>query len=230
MPVRLPKHLWPTEGMTKKEKLLVMKERQAWLAHWVRQRLGHEGYTFGESLKLPGSFAFHAKTKDAELRVGIKTATDRWVGVPRQPNGEWGLLSAVDVVFVVTVSPVKNPKALQIYEFAPAAIIEKATKVYAKAAAVKQTGFQWIPLDHHEGRSGTSMAAGPLGPVGRLIVEEEIEWIEHEDDPRLSEANRQSTKDDDPDRGQPLTISEAKRRLALAFGVRPDAIEITIRG
>ena len=28
----------------------------------------------------------------------------------------------------------------------------------------------------------------------------------------------------------PLTISEAKRRLALTFGVLPDAIEITIRG
>ena len=28
----------------------------------------------------------------------------------------------------------------------------------------------------------------------------------------------------------PLTIAEAKRRLALTFGVLPDAIEITIRG
>lgn len=28
----------------------------------------------------------------------------------------------------------------------------------------------------------------------------------------------------------PLTIAEAKRRLALHFGVEPDDIEITVRG
>ncbi|MDB6009735.1 MAG: hypothetical protein JWL65_1985 [Gammaproteobacteria bacterium] len=33
-----------------------------------------------------------------------------------------------------------------------------------------------------------------------------------------------------PGDDSPLTIAEAKRRLALTFGVLPDAIEITIRG
>jgi hypothetical protein len=44
-------------------------------------------------------------------------------------------------------------------------------------------------------------------------------------------ANRGLLSDERPPGGDsPLTISEAKRRLALTFGVLPDAIEITIRG
>jgi len=31
-------------------------------------------------------------------------------------------------------------------------------------------------------------------------------------------------------RGSPLTMAEAKKGLALTFGVKPEAIEITIRG
>jgi hypothetical protein len=44
-------------------------------------------------------------------------------------------------------------------------------------------------------------------------------------------ANRGAQPDErPPDDAAALTIAEAKRRLALTFGVLPDAIEITIRG
>lgn len=43
-------------------------------------------------------------------------------------------------------------------------------------------------------------------------------------------ANGEAPNEPPPGDDSPLTIAEAKRRLALTFGVLPDAIEITIRG
>ena len=43
-------------------------------------------------------------------------------------------------------------------------------------------------------------------------------------------AEKEAPKADSPDGATPLTIPEAKKGLALTFGVPPEAIEITIRG
>jgi hypothetical protein len=43
-------------------------------------------------------------------------------------------------------------------------------------------------------------------------------------------AQPESREVEGPPAAVPLTISEAKRALAAAFGVRPEAVEITIRG
>jgi hypothetical protein len=226
MSVYLQKDLWADSKASKREKLLAMKQRQIAFVDIAKAQLSSLGFEFGQTLKLPGAYAYSAKKNGQNIRVGIKTAADRWVGVPRQPNGEWGLLSSVDLVFVVTVDVFQAPSEVEIYEFDPAAIIEKAKKVYATAAANGQTGLQWIPLDHHDGRSSTSMSAGPLGQVGKKIVVQKIEWIGD----AVSASEEVANADEVFSSVGGLTITEAKRRLALTFGVTPDAIDITIRG
>lgn len=76
---------------------------------------------------------------------------------------------------------------------------------------------------------------GDRNPVRYMTLEDlgvdpaRLKW---EQMPKLSEsaAVKQATKQPRSAPASPLTIAEAKRALALAFGVREEAIEITIRG
>ena len=67
-----------------------------------------------------------------------------------------------------------------------------------------------------------------LGDLG--ISLQDIEW---QTLPTARDAPPQTTRahEPTPSEAEPLlTIAEAKKRLAVAFGVKPDAVEITIRG
>ena len=56
--VRLPKRIVSTEGLTRGEKLAVMKERQGLMAVEALRLLERRGYVLGESLRVRGSCAF----------------------------------------------------------------------------------------------------------------------------------------------------------------------------
>jgi hypothetical protein len=227
MPVSLPKSILPSSTMTKREKLIVMKERQKVLSEATLDVLKAQGYEMGASLKIPGAFAFTAQWRRQTKKVGIKTSADRWVAIPKDGSGGWGLLSRVDKVFVATwdqkaiPSHSQLPTRFQVYEFAPKTLIEMGEQVYAKADACNQTGMQWIPFDDTDGDS-TSMAAGSLGKHGRLIFEEPIEWTSE-----MLQADEEVEESTAPLK---LTIAEAKAGLAAQFGVNADAIKITIEG
>jgi hypothetical protein len=238
MSILLSKDLLPSPKMTKKEKLKVMKARQSALSYATLTVLQQQGYQVSQSLKIPGAFGFHAKHNGKPTRIGIKTSADRWVGVPRNEAGEWGLLGAVDEVFVVTFNDRYAPKRLQVIAFDPQKIISMGEAVYAKAAKAEQSGLQWIPLDNHPNKHTTAMAAGPLLPHGKIIFDEEIEWTSG-DDPEPDEATAEAAIPPASANGgatQPtpaplrLTIPEAKAALALTFGIHPEAIKITVEG
>lgn len=233
MSVSLPITIFPLPRMTLKEKLLVMKDRQRVLAEATINVLRTQGYVIGESLKIPGAFAFETRWRRMSKKIGIKTSSDRSVAIPKDTSGGWGLLSQVDQVFVATwdqmgsPSRSKLPTRFQVYIFDPKRLIDIANQVYAKADDRGQTGIQWIPLDDRADRDSTSLAGGSLSKHGRLIFEEPIEWTSEllEDDDAV---NRQDAEElAAPGK---LTIEEAKAGLAAQFGVRPDAIKIIIEG
>jgi hypothetical protein len=210
--------------MSKKEKLKVMKARQNALSFAALALLKDVGYVIGASLKIPGAFGFHATRNGKPTKIGIKTSADRWVGVPRNKTGSWGLLDACDELFVVTFNDRYDPKQLQVIAFDPKKVIAMGKKVYAKAEKENQTGLQWIPLDNHLNNETTAMAAGPLGPHGTVIFDEQITWISG-DNPEAGGLS--ATASSTP---LHLTIPQAKAALALTFGVSPDAIKITVEG
>src|SRR5712691_7248137 len=117
MPVVLSKELLPSASMTKKEKLKVMKARQRALSYAALTVLEQKGYVFGGSLKIPGAFGFKATRNGKPTKIGIKTGADRWVGVPRNEAGSWGLLDACSELFVVTFNDRYDPKRLQVIAF-----------------------------------------------------------------------------------------------------------------
>jgi len=57
-----------------------------------------------------------------------------------------------------------------------------------------------------------------------------LDGIEFHPMPRLTEAPRHSDQPTAIESEPMLTITEAKKRLAATFGVKPDAVEIVIRG
>ena len=220
MIIALPLSILASPGMTKKEKLRVMKARQSALSETAVDLLSELGYEVGASLKLPGAFAFSALKDGKETRIGIKTSADRFVGIPRDGAGTWGLLSHVDEVFVVTFDARHDPKRLQLIAFDPARLIAMGEKVYAKAQKAGQTGIQWIPLDDQPNSEMTSMAAGPLLPHGEVLVDEAITWLgassegmAHAPDLALSDQ---------------AIIPAFKASLAAALGVGADSIRITV--
>ncbi|MHC2001820.1 hypothetical protein ACYQR9_15475 [Methylobacterium sp. CM6241] len=237
MSVQLSKALLPVPEMSKKEKLRVMKARQSALSLVALGVLRDLGYVIGDTLKVPGAYGYFAKHGGEDTSVGIKTSADRWVGIPRDASGGWGLVSQAKEIFVVTFDDRFAMNRLQIIAFAPKVLIEMGTKVYARAQKEGQTGIQWIPLDEHANRSGTSMAAGHLLPHGNVVFDEPIEWLDvdtvHGDTTEAEEVEVEaepepvatSTPQAEPLR---LTIPEAKAALARTFGVSPEAISITV--
>ncbi len=96
MSISLDKALIDTAGLTKREKLRIMKARQSALSLMALRLLERRGYVPGPSLKIPGGYAFEATRHGKATKIGIKTSADRWVGIPRNASGGWGVLSAVD--------------------------------------------------------------------------------------------------------------------------------------
>jgi hypothetical protein len=234
MSVALPISIFPSPNMTLREKLLVMKDRQRVLSEAAINVLRTQWYVIGESLKIPGAFAFETRWRRTNKKIGIKTSADRAVALTRDTSGGWGLLSRVDQVFVATwdqkgsPSRSKLPMRFQVYLFDPKKLIEVASQVYAKADDRSQSGIQWIPLDSDRANGdSTNLAAGSLSQHGRLIFDEPIEWISE----RVE--GEEVLLKQDAEESVPalrLTIAEAKAGLAAQFGVKPDAIKIIIEG
>lgn len=237
MTISLSKNLLPPKNATKLEKLKIMKTRQSALSKVALKTLTNQDYKLGESLKIPGTFAFKASHGTKRTSVGIKTSADRWLGVPRDGGGTWGVLSRVEEVFVVTFDDREKPRRLQVYAFDPRVIIDMAERVYAEAGRRGQTGIQWIPLDDHADRNGTSTIAGSLGKRGRIILDEVIEWTSAESDEepqfKVIDENRLSANWDagqGPNDLVKFTIAQAKLGLAAQYGVSVDSIKIIIEG
>ena len=141
-----------------------------------------------------------------------------------------------------------------------AGIDENARRFFDWAASRKndaaETSIQRISQAIQTTRSGAVQLAKTLSDigcgefiVGRKGAESRIRWIfslaslgraAKQEVTNLDHVDEELVKDVveqqgigvalEPAKDAPLSIAEAKRRLAVAFGVKPEAIEITVRG
>jgi hypothetical protein len=191
-----------------------------------------QGYTLGVSLKVPGAHTFQASLAGKSIRIGIKTCADRWLSIPRDGKGGYGLLSAVDQVVVVGFDDWQNPNRIQIYLFDPEVITKKADKAYAEADRTGLKGLQWLPLDEGVSRRPITAAAagGGLKHDAQLIFDEPIEWTELSstvstvaDTPASLPTESASP---DPELG---IMDRIKAMLSEHLGVRAELIEVDVR-
>ena len=159
-------------------------------------------------------------------KVSIRTTQDRWIAFPRnKKNDAWATLRDVDFVVASSVDDIDNPRFAQVHLIEGDDMRGRFDRAYA---ARKQAGHAlpdgrgvWVSLyDTESNDPVTHVGAGaglafpaidtvPLTGEG-TATGDDLE----SDDVEVEEA--------------PLTIAEAKRRLALSLGVNEADIKITI--
>jgi hypothetical protein len=167
-------------------------------------------------------------TKNGTSRkVSIRTSQDTWIAFPRnQANKGWATLSDVDVVLAVSVDDRENPKFAQAHLIEAEEMRKRFDRAYA---ARKAQGHKlplgrgiWLPLYYPDSPDPVSHVGGGAGldhpPIARVPLE---------DKGSNSYAAAETARSNN---NEPLTIAEAKRRLAIALGVEPSSIKITVEG
>jgi hypothetical protein len=166
------------------------------------------------------------------LKVSIKTSQDTWIAFARdEMDKKWSTLSEMDVVLAVAVDDPHDPRLANIHWFEADDVRERFDRAYA---ARKADGHQmqlgrgiWVSLYRPEADKPVNRIGGGIGLVHPAIATVPLEAGDASDD-EPKERERAANHDDDGDDEQPLTIAEAKRRLAKSLGVEPSSIKITV--
>lgn len=169
------------------------------------------------------------KGKDSRL-VSIRTSQDCWVAFPRSAGDKgWLTLDDVDFVLAVSVDDKHMPREARAHLIPADYMRERYDRAYAARMAADYNipvgRGVWLSLYDKDSKDPVTLVGAGAGldhpaihtvPLdGRAPVEPEAEA-----------AAEEAAEDDEA----PLTIAEAKRRLALTFGVDPSAVKITVEG
>jgi len=166
-------------------------------------------------------------TKNGKSRnVSIRTSQDTWIAFPRNHADKgWETLSDVDVVLAVSVDDRHDPKFAQVHMIEADEVRQRFDRAYK---ARKARGYKiplgrgvWLSLYHPDSTDPVTHVGGGIGldhpPIARVPLEPEASDFDAID--RTTETARGH---------EPLTIAEAKRRLAITLGVDPSSIKITV--
>lgn len=218
----MSKSLLRQDNLSRQEKFQVMQLRRARLTEVGKHAIEGLGYKIGKSLKQPGAHAFTAKLHGKDVRIGMKTSSDRWLGMSKDIDGGFGLLGKVDLLFVVAFDCWPEPETIQVYQFDAKDILERAEGVYEEAEKLGHTGLQFLPLDAISDRRPAMTKFGNLAKLGKIVFEEKITWSDAEEDAEADQTEEEAPAE--------LPIMERiKMMLAEHMGVPPEKIEVDVR-
>ena len=184
--------------------------------------------------RIPGGASVRQIVKGNERhRVSIRTTQSQWIAFPRQKDGDgWGTLPSVDVVLAVSVDDVAHPRVALVHWLDAGEMRARFDRNYhARLKAEHQITLGrgiWIPLYIADDQETVRFAGGGAGldhpPIARVPLN---------GTGLVPESARQATDSVPTGNGQladhePLTIAEAKRRLALTLGVPESSIKISV--
>jgi len=190
-----------------------------------------------ERVQGSGKSSVRRITKGAESKVvSIRTTQDTWIAFPRLEGDKgWRTLDKVDAVVPVSVDDRHNPKFAKVHMIDGDEMRDRFNRAYA---ARKKAGHTipigrgvWVSLYLPEARDPVShvgagaglkfppIATVPLTPELMAAMEETGVGGEAAETHALEKAQEAQ-----------LSIAEAKRRLAITFGVDPANIKITVEG
>lgn len=157
--------------------------------------------------------------------VSFKTTQDQWLAFSRTPDDKaWSTLQEVDAVVVISVDDRENPRFANVHLIENADLLPRFDRAYAARQAAGHKipigrGI-WISLYDDENTSPVNLVGAGAGnlfpPVAVVLLAE-------------PQADAKPVDAAPADEG-PLTIPEAKRRLAMTFGVDPSSIKISVEG
>lgn len=152
--------------------------------------------------------------------VSIRTTQDCWIAFPRndEDNG-WVTLDDVDYVVAVTVDEKDNPKKGLVFMIDGDEMRERFNRTYRARLDAGHTipvgRGVWVSMFVEEDLAAPSTVGGGIA-LNRKPLASVLLGDDDLDEPA-----------DQPDEA-PMTIAEAKRRLAQSLGVAPEKIKILI--
>lgn len=192
------------------------------------EALRREGWKV-ERIQGSGKSSLRRISKNGESKkVTIRTTQDTWIAFPRErDDSDWVTLSEVDFVLAVSVDDPDEPKFAQAHLIDGNEMRDRFNRAYSARLAAGHTiptrRGVWIALYQEEEDEPVNRVGAGAGlqhpPMLRLPLDEIIPDGHDNDD---------DDEEDSEVPGENLTIAEAKRRLALTFGVDPSSVKITI--
>jgi len=166
------------------------------------------------------------------LKVTIRTSQDTWIAFPRDlQDTRWTTLADVDVVLAVSVDDSQNPKSANVHWLDAAEVRKRFDRAYAarmKAGHSIPLGRGiWVSLYHPEVDQPVNRVGGGIGlayPAKATVPLKPSDAPDDHDEPPTSTPHDDVEETDEA----PLTIAEAKRRLAKTLGVELSSIKITV--
>jgi len=190
------------------------------------QTLQEQGWTI-ERVPM-GKSSVRRITRNGERKiVSIRTTQDTWIAFPRDKSDKsWVTLSNVDAVVAVSVDDRDDPKFAKVHMIDGKEMrdrFDRAYKARLKAGHSIPVGRGvWLPL-YIEDDSAPSRVGGGAGIAHPAIKTVPLKAGE------LPPAIKKSPEiGHDEGKEPPMTIQDAKRRLAMALGIDPANIKITI--
>jgi hypothetical protein len=201
------------------------------------ETLEKEGYKVERIARIGKSSVRRITMNGVSKIVSIRTSQDKWIAFPRnEKNDGWGTLEGVDMVVAASVDDQHNPRFANIHLIPGDEMRTRFDRAYE---ARKKAGYAlpdrrgiWISLYEPEANDPVNRVGAGAGlkhpPVAQvpLIPGSAVHTAEVEEPG--DGAGADTTPAAAPVVEQPLTIPEAKRRLALTIGCDPTDINITV--
>jgi len=159
--------------------------------------------------------------------VSIRTTQDTWIAFPRNDDDSgWVTLELVDFVVAVTVDDKDNPKFGLVFMVEGNEVRERFDRAYRSRLdaghSIPVGRGVWVSMFIAEDPSAASSVGGGIALGKKPLLKVSLDAEEEaEDMPSSAPASNPEA---------PLSIADAKRRLAETFGVTPDKIKIVIEG
>ncbi|HXQ46066.1 MAG TPA: hypothetical protein VN806_05580 [Caulobacteraceae bacterium] len=174
-------------------------------------------------------------------KVSIRTTQDTWIAFPRDRSGKagWVTLDDVDFVVAASVNAKLNPTEARIHMIPGEEARERFNRAFAARKAARYTlpagrGI-WVSLYEKDAKdpvthvgAGAGLAHPAIGVLDLTKSSLPTGGEEDVDDEAEDAEEAAQTAAGAPAEEAPLTIPEAKRRLAASLGVPESAIKITI--
>lgn len=205
------------------------------------QTLQKEGWTV-ERIPRRGKSSLRRITKGGEIReVSIRTTQDTYIAFPRnKKDTAWVTLSDVDSVLAVSIDDRVSPKFALVHMIDGDEMRDRFDRTYAARRAADHKipvgRGVWLSLYLPDaasppvqvgagaGRDNPPIARVPLQPEELRALKKSAEVADVDELDDTSHLGPEEANDEN----EPLTIGEAKRRLALFLGVDSSNIKITV--
>lgn len=189
--------------------------------------LNNAGWTV-ERIPGAGKASLRRITRNGKSqRVTVRTSQDTWFAFPRDDEDKhWGTLADADLVVVASVDDPDEPKFALVHFIDGDEARDRFDRAYQARKAAghsipKKRGV-WISLYHNEVEEPVNRVGAGAGlanpPVHKVPLNQNTPKPAVDGEYDFEEAGADDS----------LTIAEAKRRLALTYGVAPSNVRITI--